>query len=65
MQTLTLGALESSLGLPCAVRTSNEGRPPAHYGKQLHVPQPSTERPGLPSTWVMEPTSSLPTSLLP
>lgn len=38
---------------------------PAHYGKKLHVIQPSTERPGLPSTWAMEPTSSLPTSLLP
>lgn len=38
---------------------------PAHYGKTLHVIQPSTERPGLPSTWAMAPTSSLPTSLLP
>lgn len=41
------------------------GGPPAHYGKKFHVPQPSTERPGLPLTWAMEPISSLPTSLLP
>lgn len=64
MQTLTLCVLESSLGLPCAVRTGDEGRPGSLW-EETHVIQPSTERPGLPSTWAMEPTSSLPTSLLP
>lgn len=49
-QTLTLWVLESSLDLPCAVRTKDEGRPPAHYEKIVHVPQPGTERPGLPWT---------------
>lgn len=37
-QTLTLWVLESSLDLPCAVRTKDEGRPPAHYEKIVHVP---------------------------
>lgn len=65
VQTRTLCVLEASLGLPCAVRARNEEMPPAYYGENLHVPQSSSKRPRLPSPWGMEPTPSLPTSLLP
>ena len=45
MQTLTLCVLESTLGLPCTMRTRDEGRRPpslipAHHGKES--PHPTT-----------------------
>lgn len=59
MQTLTLCVLESRLGLPCAVRTRDEGRRPplAHYGEASSCPTtPALQRSWFLLTWGMEPT---------